>query len=117
MKVLLCEDDIDIVELMQLLLNDLGIDSCVARNSNEVFALLNSEDIGMIVVDYWLSDGKADDMVSLLTRKYQDIPILMVSAVDNIEQVSAKLGITHVLKKPFNIQEFQERIQEIIGRS
>jgi DNA-binding response OmpR family regulator len=113
MNVLVCEDDPGIQDLMEIMLEDMDFDVIKCDNQESVKELMSTEKVDIVIMDYWLSDGKADDVIIETKRKYPDVPILVVSADTNLDEVVKKLEVNDYLKKPFDIIEFQSKIKQL----
>lgn len=113
MTVLVCEDDPGIQDLMEIMLEDMDYDVLKCDNQDTVREIMSEKDIDMVIMDYWLSDGKADDVITEIKHKHPELPILVVSADTNLDEVVKKLEVSDYLKKPFDIMEFQSKIKEL----
>lgn len=113
MNVLVCEDDPGIQDLMEIMLQDMEFDVLKCDNQESVKELMSKEKIDLVIMDYWLSDGKADEVIIETKKKFPKVPILVVSADTNLDEVVKKLEVNDYLKKPFDIIEFQSKIKEL----
>ncbi|HRN86008.1 MAG TPA: response regulator [Candidatus Dojkabacteria bacterium] len=113
MNVLVCEDDPGIQDLMEIMLEDMDFEVMKCDNQESVKELMSTEKVDIVIMDYWLSDGKADDVIIETKKKYPEVPILVVSADTNLDEVVKKLEVNDYLKKPFDIIEFQSKIKEL----
>ncbi len=115
MKILLCEDDKGIQELIELLLESDGYKVSVSASIKDAIELLACEKFKLIILDYWLEDGIADKLVEIIKSDYQETPTLLISAAGNLEELSTKLKVTDYLQKPFDIISFQSKVNTIIN--
>ncbi|MCA9380258.1 response regulator [Candidatus Dojkabacteria bacterium] len=113
MNILVCEDDPGIQDLMEIMLEDMNFDVIKCDNQESVKELMSTEKVDIVIMDYWLSDGKADDVIIETKKKYPEVPILVVSADTNLDEVVKKLEVNDYLKKPFDIIEFQSKIKQL----
>lgn len=113
MKVLLCEDDKGIQDLIALLLESDGYNVSVTPSIKEATELLASEKFGLIILDYWLEDGVADKLVEIIKANSKPIPTLLISAAGNLEELSTKLNVSDFLQKPFDIISFQSKVKNL----
>lgn len=113
MNILVCEDDPGIQDLMEIMLEDMDFEVLKCDNQESVKELMSTEKVDIVIMDYWLSDGKADDVIIETKKKYPKVPILVVSADTNLDEVVKKLEVNDYLKKPFDIIEFQSKIKEL----
>lgn len=117
MKVFICEDDSDIQELMEILLSDLGLHVETARNYHNILPELKVSKPDLLIIDYWLKDTKADKQLFAIKSEsqFQSLPVILISAIDNLERVAKLLPVTDIIKKPFDIGQFQAKIQQTLS--
>lgn len=119
-KILIIEDDKDIVEMLKYNLMEEGYDIITALNGEDGIALARKERPNIIILDIMLPiiDGfevcrmiKNDDITA-------DIPIIILSAksqeTDKI--VGLELGADDYVTKPFSPRELIARIRAILRR-
>lgn len=114
MKVLICEDDIGIQDMIEIILADMGHTLLKVEEPDEVLSTLDSNSIDLIIMDYWLKDVKADVIIRKVKQSFPKIPILLISAVNNLEEVQADLQVSDYLKKPFDIMAFQSKVKTLL---
>lgn len=116
--VLVVEDD----EIMRLSLEDRlrleGIPVRVACDVAGAHSQLEKGDIDMVVTDIRLPDGSGADLFYDISRHFPGIPVILMTAygdvADAVELVKA--GALDYLAKPFDLQEFIEKIQRNLSR-
>jgi two-component system alkaline phosphatase synthesis response regulator PhoP len=122
-KILLVDDDPDLIEAVSLQLQAAGLETIEAFNGEEGLAKARSENPDLIVLDVMMpvKDGFtaakeiADDEV------LSEIPVIMLTAVtDHVgstsysHQAGKELMADDFFKKPVNPDELVERIKELI---
>ncbi len=115
MKVLICEDDIGIQDMIELLLSDMGHSLLKVEEPEDVLPVLNSAKVDLIIMDYWLRDIKADVIIKKVKQHFPTTPILMISAVNNLEEIQSDLQVNDYLKKPFDITDFQTKVTALLN--
>ena len=120
-KVLIVDDDAEIIELMVDVLNRDG--RFEVRTAGSGYdAGLQTEQFrpDVILLDYMLPDVNGNIVCRTIKSNpdYESIKIIIVSGVANPEEVEELLGAGAIdfIKKPFNIAELVERILEAVGR-
>lgn len=70
----------------------------------------------LVLLDYWLGDTKVDTVIEQIRAKpsFQNVKLILVSAIDNLEEVAAELNVDKVIKKPFDIFEFQTQVNNLL---
>ena len=118
MRVLVVEDEERLARLTAdaLVRAGFAVDSC--RRLADASALAAAEQFDAIVADRTLPDGDAVDLVAGLRRAGRDIPILMLTARDAVEDRVAGLeaGADDYLIKPFAMAELVARVRALVRR-
>lgn len=118
MDILLVEDDERIVQFLKRGLNAEGYAVEVARTGGEAMALGASGEFRLIVLDLGLPDIGGRDVCEQLRTRRIDTPILMLTAMDTVQDKVAGLrsGADDYLTKPFAFEELLARIEALLRR-
>lgn len=109
-KILVIEDDKDIRETITYALEEHDFD-VVASEDAKILKSLGSIKPDLILLDNWLTDWKSDANGQQLSKelktnpKTSHIPIIIVSAVSNIQEIAEAGQADAFLKKPFDLNE------------
>lgn len=118
MKILVIEDDRDIEELLQFFLEDNGYQVAIARDGLEGITMFREGGFSLILLDIMLPkiDGYA---VCELVRKESDIPIIMVTALSDEEDLMKGLDLLadDYITKPFSMPVLLRKIGAVLRRS
>jgi len=84
---ILCVDDDGVqLEARKELLEDSGYDVLIAQSARESLGLFASHLIDAVIVDYQMPEMNGDRVASKMKRIKPNIPILMLSAYDELAQ-------------------------------
>jgi DNA-binding response OmpR family regulator len=117
-RILIVDDEANIVELEKLYLKREGYQVESAGNACDALAMLTSFNPDLIILDVMLPDKDGLEVCKQI-RANNGVPILILSArredVDRI--VGLELGADDYLTKPFNPHELTARVKAILRRS
>ncbi|WP_249030077.1 response regulator transcription factor [Tannockella kyphosi] len=111
-KILLVEDNLDIMNFNTSLLTMKGYEVLCATTLKKCGELLSFHQVDLIVLDIMLPDGNGLDYCKVIKEK-TNTPILMLSALGENKDVIAglKAGGDDYLAKPYDFEIFLARIE------
>lgn len=120
-KILVIEDDKDIRDTIMYALQGRNYEVIVAEDGKILkgIAELNPD---LILLDNWLSDWKSDPNGQQLSKELKSsdttrhIPIIMVSAVGNIKEVTEAGMADGYIKKPFELDELLTTVDRFLNK-
>ncbi|MCQ9210795.1 response regulator transcription factor [Granulicatella seriolae] len=120
MKVLVVDDDREIVELLTIYLKNEGYEIVKAYDGKQALEKVRQyEDIGLIILDIMMPRLDGISVVHEIRKENQQLPILMLSAkstdMDKIQGLTT--GADDYVTKPFNPLEIVARVKSLIRRS
>jgi DNA-binding response OmpR family regulator len=118
-KVLIVEDDPDIVDLLKIHLNDMGCSITTAHEGNQGLDLVLSEEYDLVILDLMLP-GKDGMEICRQMRMHQiNTPVMILTAKsEEIDKVlGLEMGADDYLTKPFSVREFIARVKAIFRRT
>lgn len=117
-KVLVVDDDANIVKLIKLYLEKGGYSVCTAYNGVEALEVWKKENPSIVILDIMMPELDGNGVCREI-RKTSDIPIIMLTAKgETFDKVlSLELGADDYLVKPFEPKELIARIKAILRRS
>ena len=118
MRVLIVEDEERIAHQVANALNAHGFSSDICLNLADGLDLATGETFDALIADRVLPDGDAIELVRRLRSIAHDIPILMLTAKDGVEDRVAGLdaGADDYLVKPFEMKELVARMRALLRR-
>lgn len=117
-KVLVVDDDGEILSLVAKFLRANGFIVATARNGAEMKACLQAAQVDLVVLDIMLPGTNGLDLCRAL-RAESTVPVVMLTAKgDEIDRiVGLEVGADDYLPKPFNPRELLARIKAVLRRS
>ncbi|MDN6626873.1 MAG: response regulator transcription factor [Pisciglobus halotolerans] len=118
MKILVVDDDKEIVDLLGIYIQNEGYELEKAYNGKDAVTKVNTQDIDLVVLDVMMPQMDGIETIKEI-RKDSQLPILMLSAkttdVDKIKGLVT--GADDYVVKPFNPLEVMARIKSLLRRS
>lgn len=116
-SLLLVEDNPDMREFTSGILREMAmVHTC--KNGNEALIWLRSHTPDMVITDLMMPEMSGEILINTMAKdkKLASIPIIVVSAKDDIEGrlKLLRVGIMDYLTKPFNPEELQLKIENLM---
>ena len=116
-RILIIEDDPDILEILDIIFQDEGFDIISRRNG------MSADEIGILHPDLVLLDVRIRGFektgaqicaeLKALTQTSQ-LPVLLLSAEANLAHIASRCGANGYVIKPFEINSLVKKVKEMI---
>jgi DNA-binding response OmpR family regulator len=118
LKILLIEDEKDLLDSMKTYLESEGYRCETASDYQKASEKVNVYDYDCVVVDITLPKGNGLQIVKELKDKKSEAGIIIVSAKNSLDDKlkGLELGSDDYLTKPFHLSELNARIKAIVRR-
>jgi DNA-binding response OmpR family regulator len=114
-KILIADDDPLNVEFFEVILSKLGFDVEKAEDGGAALEAVRRFHPDLIILDNIMPKMSGWEVTKVLKgdSKYRDIPIIMLSALDDVKDKveGFEMGIDDYITKPFNFSEVLARIR------
>ena len=117
-RVLIVEDDPNIVDLMRANLAVRGFDTLVSFDGSKALALLETEQPDMVLLDLTLPEADGFELCRQI-RERSNVAIIVVSARggERDKVTALNMGADDYMTKPFGIEELLARILATLRRT
>ena len=116
-KILVCDDDKDIVEAIDIYLTQEGYEVLKAYDGDEAIKVLKSNEVDLLIIDVMMPrlDGIR---ATLKIRENMSLPIIILSAKseDADKILGLNIGADDYMTKPFNPLELVARVKSQLRR-
>ncbi|MEE1947003.1 response regulator transcription factor [Pedobacter sp. KR3-3] len=115
-QVYVVEDNEDIGELIGYILNNEAYDVTICPNVAAFHLAMQQAVPDVIVLDVMLPDGNGIEVCKELksSQKFTQVPVIIMSANADKKTVSKDACAEDFIGKPFNIDDFQHRVERYL---
>ena len=116
-RILICDDEKDIVSALKIYLSSEGYETLEAYTGKEALALLETQEIHLVLLDIMMPEMDGLQALSLLRETY-NLPVILISAKseDTDKILGLNVGADDYVTKPFNPVEVLARVRSQLRR-
>jgi two-component system, OmpR family, response regulator len=118
-RVLIVDDEPDILEVLTDILGGLGYDISTAIDGAEALAIVRATPPDVVLLDLTMPVMSGRDTLAQLRQNHPDLPVLIMAArleAGLAHQELRALGALGYISKPFNIAEIERAVAAAIAR-
>jgi two-component system OmpR family response regulator len=118
-RVLIVEDDPDLLVVLRVNLTAMGVEPILAADGRTAISRIQSERPDAVVLDVMLPGIDGWSVLEDLHAMGDPVPIVVCSAKKDIEDMerARELGASGYVIKPFDIDRLVDAVMEALGRS
>lgn len=115
--VLVCDDDRPILEVTRTILEGNDLKVVIAMDCEDIVEKALKYKPDLILMDVWIPDTGGDKATRLLKQDIRTchIPVILFSAVNNLETIALRCGAEGFIPKPFELEEMIDTIKLHLG--
>ena len=115
-KILIFDDNHDILDLCTLILEDAGYEIKTSLTSNDIVTQVSAYMPDLIFMDNWLPDvGGIEATRELkLNPDLKHIPVIYFSANSDVKNLAEQAGADSYLPKPFDIVALEAIVEKFV---
>ena len=117
-RILLVDDDHEIIESMRIVLEARGYKIMVARDGNQGLAMAEREDPDLLILDMMMPK-RSGFLVLEKLRRSRPVPmrVIMITANEGSRHkaYAEMLGVDDYLRKPFAMDRLMESVERLLG--
>ncbi len=116
--IIVAEDDKAIIDVITIILQEEGYRTISVQQYDQLRKMLVQEPASLLLLDLWLTGENGSEICLALKQdpKTRDMPIIILSAHQQVEAIAKSAGADDVLQKPFDIDELIAKVKQHIHR-
>ena len=113
MKILIIDDEKDLVELLQMQLESDSISVDIAHNGQEALELINKNNYDLIISDNHMPELTGVDLLKKVNHKR----FYIMSGNTDLKDEVLSLGGKGLINKPFDIAIIESLVEDLLEKS
>ena len=119
-RILIVDDDPEIVESIRMALQARGYEVLVARDGNQGLAMAERESPDLVILDMMMPKRSGFLVLERLRRNQQDdqlLPVIMITANEGSRHkaYAEMLSVSDYIRKPFAMDRLLESVRRALG--
>lgn len=119
-KIMVVEDDRQILELMEILLSRIGYEPLIVPDVFEALDIVRKDPPALILLDVMMEPMDGWEFLEKIREEYgiKDLPVLLFTAFPSVEERLATLHDKNlgVLEKPVSIPELKAGLEKFLKK-
>jgi DNA-binding response OmpR family regulator len=113
--VLIVEDEADLGALLADVLRGAGFDVVLTTSGRAEERVRNSTPAA-IVTDFMMPGMNGAQVIERIRKALSDAtpPVVLVTGMDNPEELAARMGAAAFLRKPFDMDDFVDTVRRVV---
>ena len=118
-RVLVIDDEPDILELLDITLSRMGLEVSTALTLKDGRRALANQQFDLCLTDMRLPDGNGLDLVGEITRDYPQLPAAVITAHGKVEDAvtALKVGAFDFVSKPVDLADLRNLVNQALKLS
>ena len=118
-KILIIEDDVDVLETVARVLGGEGYSTVGALNGNQGIAAVQAQHPTLVITDLFMPDKEGIETILELRQLRPDLKIIAISGEGSLRnmavlEMAGKLGASAILAKPFEPEELLDTVRSVL---
>lgn len=117
-RVLIVDDDPEIVDALRYALRSRGYETLIARDGNQGLAMAEKEDPDLVILDMMMPKRSGFLVMERLRKtRLKPLRIIMITANEGSRHkaYAEMLGVDDYIRKPFAMDRLLDSVQRLVG--
>lgn len=115
-KIMICDDDLGILDVVEMMLEIEGYTVFKESNSTNLMSEIKRTSPDLLLMDLWMPVLSGDQVLKAIrtSKEFEDLPVIILSASVDGNQIAKSAGANDFIAKPFNMDDMIERINDLL---
>ncbi len=111
-KILIFDDDKSILEVISIIFEENGYKVEISETSHDIIQKVETFRPDVILMDNWIPNIGGVEATRLLKsyEEFRDIPVIYVTANNDIATLAQSAQADDYVAKPFNLEDLEEKV-------
>ncbi len=116
-KIIVCDDDQGILDVLQMLLETEGFTVFTEINSTNLIKQIQSNNPDLVLLDLWMPLLSGDQVLKSIrsTEGIKDLPVIVLSASVDGNDIASDAGANDFVAKPFDLDDIILKINKLLA--
>lgn len=116
-KILICDDDEGILDVLELILEETGHTIVSEINSLNVRSIMDKKKPDLVILDLWMPVLSGDQILQMIrtTPVYKDLPVIIISASRDGAQIAHHHNASAFIAKPFDYDNLLAVVERLLN--
>lgn len=116
-KIMVCDDDQGILDVIQMILETEGYQVYTEINSTQLINDLSAHTPDLLILDLWMPILSGDQALKAIrsSRDFADLPVIVLSASTDGSCIAGDAGANDFVAKPFDMDDILFKIRRLLN--
>lgn len=116
-KILVCDDAVEILEVINIILTDAGYEIKTLDESIRVVEEIKTFKPDLVLLDLWIKNFDGRDVAKQIQADEETAktPIFFVSALNELDKIAEEANVQGFIRKPFEMDDLLQKISTVLG--
>lgn len=113
-RILVCDDDLDILDILGYALTDSGWEVVKSKDVDNIIDKVSLVQPSVIIMDNWIPGVGGIEATQTIKKHpvFKDIPVIYLTANNDIDLLAAEAGAELSMPKPFDLDYLTEMVEK-----
>ena len=116
-KIMICDDDEGIIDVLEMILDEVGHTVISVNDSLKVHAAIDQEQPDLLILDLWMPRLSGQEVLKHLRKhsNHNQLKVIVISASRDGEQIAKEAGANQFIAKPFDLNNILDSVNTLLN--